>query len=164
MNFGNKLAKLRKTNGYTQEKLAEKLGVSRQAVARWEAGETIPDIAMLSCICGIFHVSADYMIDDSCGSGGEISSEIVADYIIHDGHTHTEPEPVIEKSILIHLIPAVCFTIAAFCFIADSVLYAYMSSGHWVPFIIRIVCIAVFLLLAILHFIIFRKKYTNRKK
>ena len=41
--FSEKLQKLRKARGYSQETLAEKLGVSRQTVAKWEAGESLPD-------------------------------------------------------------------------------------------------------------------------
>ena len=52
MKFHEKLVKLRKSKGYTQEELAEKPGVSRQAVARWEAGDTTPDMKMLLGICG----------------------------------------------------------------------------------------------------------------
>ena len=40
----NNLKLFRKQNGFTQEEVAEKLNVSRQAVAKWESGETVPDI------------------------------------------------------------------------------------------------------------------------
>ena len=63
MEFNETLAQLRKEHGYTQEQLAEKLNVSRQAVARWEAGETAPDVYILQKICGIFGVSADEMLN-----------------------------------------------------------------------------------------------------
>ena len=63
MTFGEKLLALRKKNGLTQEDLAERLGVSRQAVARWERGDTSPDIKNLRLICRVFSVSADFMID-----------------------------------------------------------------------------------------------------
>ena len=63
MQFNETLAKLRKEHGYTQEQLAEKLNVSRQAVARWEAGETAPDVYILQNICEIFGASADEMLN-----------------------------------------------------------------------------------------------------
>lgn len=63
MEFNETLAQLRKEHGYTQEQLAEKLNVSRQAVARWEAGETAPDVYILQKICGIFGVSADDILN-----------------------------------------------------------------------------------------------------
>jgi len=47
MLFAEKLQILRKNKGYTQEALAEKLGVSRQAVAKWESGQIYPDISNL---------------------------------------------------------------------------------------------------------------------
>ena len=64
MNFSEKLSKLRKANNLSQEQLAEKLGVSRQAVSRWELGETTPDMLNLVGLCDIFGVSADYLIRD----------------------------------------------------------------------------------------------------
>lgn len=63
MQFNETLVKLRKEQGYTQEQLAEKLSVSRQAVARWEAGETAPDVYILQKMCEIFGVSADGMLN-----------------------------------------------------------------------------------------------------
>lgn len=62
MKFGEKLVKLRKGSDLSQEQLAEKLGVSRQAISRWEAGDTTPDITNLLGICMYFGVSSDYLI------------------------------------------------------------------------------------------------------
>ena len=63
MQFNETLALLRKSRGFTQEKLAERLGVSRQAVARWEAGETAPDVYILSDLSEIFGISADGLLN-----------------------------------------------------------------------------------------------------
>lgn len=64
MTFGEKLLALRKQNNFSQEELAEKLGVSRQAISRWESGETMPDSPNLLQISKIFSVSADYLLRD----------------------------------------------------------------------------------------------------
>lgn len=62
MQFREKLVQLRKGNDLSQEQLAEILGVSRQAISRWEAGDTTPDITNLLGICMYFGVSSDYLI------------------------------------------------------------------------------------------------------
>ena len=59
----------RKKNGYTQDEIAEKLGVSRQAVAKWERGESVPDIESVVMLAGIFGVTVDVLIK-STGSVG----------------------------------------------------------------------------------------------
>ncbi len=64
MKFHEKLTELRKKHGYTQEALAEKLGVTRQAVSRWESGDTTPELFLLRELCTVFGVSADYLIRD----------------------------------------------------------------------------------------------------
>ena len=64
MTFGEKLLELRKQNNFSQEELAEKLGVSRQAISRWESGETMPDSPNLLQISNLFGVSADYLLRD----------------------------------------------------------------------------------------------------
>ena len=64
MNFSEKLQILRKNKGYTQETLADKLGVSRQAVAKWESGQIYPDISNLIQISDLMSVSADYLVKD----------------------------------------------------------------------------------------------------
>ena len=57
MIFSEKLQLIRKSKGMTQEDLAEKLAVSRQAVARWESGQVYPDISNLIQISNLFNVT-----------------------------------------------------------------------------------------------------------
>lgn len=68
MNFGIKLQKLRKEKGLSQEALAEKLGVSRQAVSKWETGEGYPEMDKLLMISELFQVSLDYLMKDNDNS------------------------------------------------------------------------------------------------
>ena len=64
MIFSEKLQLLRKNNGLTQEDLALKLSVSRQAVANWESGQVYPDISNLISISNLFNVTVDYLVKD----------------------------------------------------------------------------------------------------
>lgn len=57
--FKDNLVQLRKLNRLTQEDLAEKIGVTRQAIAKWESGETIPDLDKCKILAEIFNVSLD---------------------------------------------------------------------------------------------------------
>ncbi len=56
------LRDLRKMNGYTLEAVAEKLGVSRQAVAKWEKGETLPDIENCIALSELYDVTLDTLV------------------------------------------------------------------------------------------------------
>ena len=64
MEIGNKISELRKKKGLSQEELAEKLDVSRQAVAKWESGQVYPDISNLIQISNLFNVTVDYLVRD----------------------------------------------------------------------------------------------------
>ncbi len=57
--LGNNISRYRKAKGMTQENLAEKLGVSAQAVSKWENGQSYPDISLLPELAKIFQVSMD---------------------------------------------------------------------------------------------------------
>ena len=68
MTFSDKLQIIRKSKGITQEELAEKLNVSRQAVTKWENGMAYPDIMNLIQISELFHMTLDYLVkDEQCG-------------------------------------------------------------------------------------------------
>ena len=62
MKFSEQLSKLRKATDMTQEDLAEKCDVSRQAVAKWESGESVPDIYKISQIAIIFSVTIEELV------------------------------------------------------------------------------------------------------
>ena len=63
MSLGNSLFQARKKCGLSQEAVAEKLGVSRQTVSKWETDETVPDIRQSKKIAVLYHVSLDELID-----------------------------------------------------------------------------------------------------
>lgn len=64
MTLGDKISKLRKENNYTQEQLADILGVSRQAISKWESDLTYPETEKLIRISELFGCSLDYLIKD----------------------------------------------------------------------------------------------------
>lgn len=62
MNLGNHLLQARKKVGLSQESVAEKLGVSRQTISKWETNETLPDIYQSKKLAELYHVSLDTLI------------------------------------------------------------------------------------------------------
>ena len=64
MTFGEKLKEARKEAGLSQEQFAEKMSVSRSAVAKWEAGSGMPDINNLKVLAQLLDVSLDYILDE----------------------------------------------------------------------------------------------------
>lgn len=60
--IANKLVKLRKQNGLSQEELADKLGLSRQAVSKWERAEASPDTDNLICLAKLYNISLDELL------------------------------------------------------------------------------------------------------
>ena len=63
MSLGNSLFQARKKCGLSQEDVADKLGVSRQTVSKWETDETVPDIRQSKKMAVLYHVSLDELID-----------------------------------------------------------------------------------------------------
>lgn len=68
MILSEKIFELRKANKLSQEKLAEKIGVSRQSISKWESGESIPEIERLIELSKIFDVTVDYLVKDDTGN------------------------------------------------------------------------------------------------
>ena len=94
MVFSEKLQLLRKNRGFTQEELAEKLEVSRQAVAKWEAGQAYPDIFNLIRISDLMSVSVDYLVKDQdcavrvCPDAGTDLEALIAFRLEANVHTY----------------------------------------------------------------------------
>ena len=64
MTLGEKIQKLRKQQGLSQEALAEKVTVTRQTISKWELGQSLPDLDFIAQLSEIFNVSSDYLIKD----------------------------------------------------------------------------------------------------
>ena len=76
MALSEKLYKLRKKSGLSQEQLAEQLNVSRQAISKWESGTSIPESDKLISISNYFNVSLDYLMkEDNAQSKDESQTE-----------------------------------------------------------------------------------------
>lgn len=95
MNIGNKIKELRKERGITQEELANNIGVSFQAVSKWENGIALPDITLTPVLASYFGVSMDELFDFSLQ---QIESEI--EKIAADAYEFRESDPQKSKSIL----------------------------------------------------------------
>ncbi len=106
MNIAEKIIKLRKTNGWSQEDLAEKLYVSRQAISRWENGTALPDAENILQISKLFNVTTDYLLNDDYKSDSDIPAVQTAT---------KETEDLFSRKKRLHLIAAVCFTISVVC-------------------------------------------------
>ncbi len=72
MKLSDKIVKLRKTNGWSQEDLAEKMNVSRQAVSRWEGDTAQPDASNVLNLSKLFGVTADYLLNDDYESDSDV--------------------------------------------------------------------------------------------
>lgn len=68
MIFADKLIKLRKNNGWSQEELAELMGVTRQSVSKWEGAQSIPDLEKIIKLSELFTVSTDFLLKDEIES------------------------------------------------------------------------------------------------
>ncbi|WP_042147395.1 helix-turn-helix domain-containing protein [Paucisalibacillus sp. EB02] len=88
MTFGEKLYKLRKEKGISQEALAEKLNTSRQAISKWENGQGYPETEKLLMIGNVFGVSMDYLLKNSTEhnidkeAGYYVSKEMAEGYLL----------------------------------------------------------------------------------
>ena len=111
MEFGEKLKQLREERGMTQQTVAEKLYVTRQAVSRWECGARYPDLLMAKKIAQILDVTIDEML-----SGEELKQDV-------------EKEPVLAKPVQ-NIIQTVLYTIAAVAFLLMSIfgIYSFFPS------------------------------------
>ena len=107
MKLSEKIVNLRKARNMSQEELAEQLGVSRQAVSRWEVGSALPDASNILQLSKLFGVSADYLLNDD--------------------YKGESPEPIKSKSVssiagtFVKKIIALC--VAGFGFIGNFVIY-----------------------------------------
>ena len=77
MTFGEKLKEARKNAGFSQEELADRMSVSRSAVAKWEADKGVPDVGNLKAMAKLLDVSVDYLLDDGTSLDMSVTREAI---------------------------------------------------------------------------------------
>lgn len=93
MTLAEKIYELRKTNKLSQEQLAEKIGVSRQSISKWESGETLPELERVVALSEVFDVTTDYLL----------KSKDVDEITIRTERLEKEQNEFREKMILIQI-------------------------------------------------------------
>ncbi|MBP3603407.1 MAG: helix-turn-helix transcriptional regulator [Lachnospiraceae bacterium] len=142
MKFADKILMLRKSRGMSQEELAEKLNVSRQAISRWEMGTAQPDVQNVLQISKLFGVTADYLINDEYESDEEIPC-------VKELRTHFNEK--ITKSGRDFRVIGCLWMIAAFCF-----LMAFIEGNDY-----AIICVFIDIVLAFKCFYNYRRMHSN---
>ena len=144
MKLPDKIIKLRKAHGWSQEDLAEKLNVSRQAISRWENGTALPDAQNVLQISKLFAVTTDYLLNDDYESDGDIPAVQTAT---------KENEELFLKKKRQHLTAAICFTVAWLCCLISIATYQnHLQLG------ISSACLGLYATNAVLQFTLFFKK------
>ncbi len=112
MTFGNKLQLLRKSNNMSQEKLAERLNVSRQAISKWEQNIANPDTDNIVIISKFFQVPIEYLLFDKYNSPNQVET-YEAPNIVEDDNSRIRKKGVnqIIIGLLIEIL-TVCFSYA----------------------------------------------------
>ena len=124
MNIGNKLVELRKKRGLSQEKLAEKLDVTRQTISKWELNETSPNISQAKEISKLFNIS----LDELCGNN-------INDILINKMNKNNKSLKVIMSFNIVMLILLLFIFITIFFTVAMSLDYFSVSpTGQGIEF------------------------------
>lgn len=84
MNFSEKLKEIRKNEGLSQEQLAAKIGVSRQAITKWETGKGLPDVENMVIIAEIFKTTLDDLLRDSAAASQKQDTPVYTSETIYD--------------------------------------------------------------------------------
>ena len=111
MHLSEKIMDLRKKSGWSQEELAERLGISRQSVSKWETGESIPDIDKIIRMSELWNVSTDYLLKEeealeqkSSQRRRQVSPEEAEDFLA----LSREAAPRIATGVLLCILSPVC--------------------------------------------------------
>lgn len=112
MKLSDKIIQLRKSNGWSQEDLAEKINVSRQAISRWENGTALPDSNNILQLSKLFNVTADYLLNDDYESDDDIPCLKETNKALDNQKKNYRK---------LSLVASVAFLIGAFCWLFQAI-------------------------------------------
>lgn len=161
MILAEKIAMLRKQNGWSQEDLAMKLGVSRQSVSKWESTASIPDLERIVKLAEIFEVSTDYLLKDSLEEDiVGLSTSVTESYEDTPEHSISLEEANVYMDYIQHAAPRIALAVAA-CVLSPVVLillagmseYGAVSISENVAGCIGLIVLFLFIIGAVIVFI-----------
>lgn len=112
MKLSDKIIKLRKANGWSQEDLAEKMNISRQSISRWENGTALPDANNILHLTKLFNVTADYLLNDDYSSDNDIPCVKEVHEILDTKKKHNEK---------LFLVASIAFLIGGFAWLFQAI-------------------------------------------
>ena len=159
MTTGQKIQTLRKQRGLTQEQLAQRLGVSRQAVSRWELDESLPETANLLPLGEVLGVSLDTLLDPAQGLEGPVLKE--------EPSAPAAPAPtapslrgLLKRRLGLCLLPMELVVFAALALWrlgnAPSLALILLTQGLWL-------CFLLYLLLLVIYFLVWGIRYFKQR-
>lgn len=159
MTTGQKIQTLRKQRGLTQEQLAQRLGVSRQAVSRWELDESLPETANLLPLRESLGVSLDALLDPAQGLEGPVPKE--------EPPAPAAPAPtapslrgLLKRRLWLFLLPMELVVFAALALWrlgnAPSLALILLTQGLWL-------CFLLYLLLLVIYFLVWGIRYFKQR-
>lgn len=118
MELSEKLAALRKRSGLTQQEVAERLDLSRQAVSRWESGQIRPSTENLRAISALYGVTADYLLrddapEDACAVSAPVETVPAESSPAEEAPAEPEGRKKNPAALLIALVLLLCAALAA---------------------------------------------------
>lgn len=119
MDFAKQIKKIREDNKVTQEKMAQSLNVTRQAVSNWENNKNLPDIGVLISIATIYNVSLDQLIL------GDKQMNDVAKKLINDGSENKKAR----MNMISVVVGVTCFIFGILCLIARAITGDYIDAN-----------------------------------
>lgn len=119
MNLSEKILKLRKVNSMSQDDLAEKVGVSRQSISKWESGQATPELEKLLLLASVFNVTTDSLLQPSELDELALKTTVLEKQqkqILSQQHKHENKQYALVSSIISLLIFIAVYSIGHFYF------------------------------------------------
>ena len=127
--IGNKIYELRRQKDFSQEKLGEFVGVSRQAISKWELGEALPNSDKLAELCKVFDVSADYFLFDKTNEEKVAAEDVLTDEVSIATQVLDEVNSKTNASKSKRHIYKKIALIIGFCLVAFVIIFACIITG-----------------------------------
>ncbi len=156
MTLPERLTKLRKLAGLSQEEVADKLEVTRQTVSKWETGQSSPDLDKVLPLCGLYNVTPDELLHE--GGSEEADAEMVKSNF---ERSEEQADRMIAKKRLTGILGGVMLYFVAIAFIMTSI--AVFRLNPVIASAVFIMMLAAATLIIIYSAVIYKKKVLQKK-